>query len=158
MNLSVPGSGRLPGIKSLLHGSDLWYSFADFILFLESYGSEGDSVAEKRSPVRHKKRLSVRFGADRATRIEFSEDLSLGGMFIRCQNAYPPNTRILVEFMLENEHRVMLEARVMWGKMVPQNLFHPAKKCGMGARILRFLSGGEYYRLHCERMANPNRS
>ncbi len=31
------------------------------------------------------------------------------------------------------------------------------KKCGMGVRILRFLSGGEYYRLHCERMANPGR-
>lgn len=72
-------------------------------------------MAEKRSPLRHKKRLSVRFGVDKTTRIAFSEDISMVGMFIRCLNAYPPNTRILIEFMLGSEQKVVLEARVMWG-------------------------------------------
>lgn len=112
-------------------------------------------MAEKRSPVRHKKRLSVRFGIEKTTRVAFSEDISLGGMFIRCQNAYPPNTRIVIEFFLDNEQRVVLEARVMWGKVVPQNLFHLARKCGMGVRILRFLAGEEHFRRYCEGITKP---
>lgn len=110
-------------------------------------------MAEKRVPIRHKKRLSVRFGAEKPTRVAFSEDISVGGLFIRCLNVYPPNTKIMIEFVLDNGQRVVLEARVMWAKMVPQNLFHLAKKCGMGVRILRFVDGEEHFRQHCERMA-----
>jgi hypothetical protein len=116
---------------------------------------EGDDVAEKRSPARHKKRLSVRFGIEKATRVAFSEDISMGGMFIRSQNAYPPNTRIVIEFFLDNGEQVALEARVMWGKMAPQNLFHLVRKCGMGVRIIRFLAGEEQFRRYCERMTRP---
>lgn len=112
-------------------------------------------MAEKRVPMRHKKRLSVRFGVDKATRVAFSEDLSMEGLFIRCLNVYPPSTKIIIEFTLGNEQRVLLEARVMWAKMVPQNLFHLAKKCGMGVRILRFLDGEEHFRRHCNRMTRP---
>ena len=92
----------------------------------------------KRRPERHKKRISIHFGIEEASRVAFTEDISINGMFIKSCNVCPPNTRIRVEFTLENDARVVLEARVMWAKKVPQNLFHLVKKSGMGVRILRF--------------------
>lgn len=112
-------------------------------------------MSEKRGPARHKKRLSVRFGVGQANRVAFTEDLSMTGLFIRSLNVCPPNTRVLIEFLLEDEHRVVLEARVMWAKRVPQNLFHLARKSGMGVRILRFLDGEEHFRRLCEGVMKP---
>jgi hypothetical protein len=97
-------------------------------------------TGDKQNIVRLKKRLTVHFGIEEANRVAFSENVSLTGMFIRTPNIYPPNTRIRIEFELAN-NKVELEARVMWAKQVPQNLFHLVKKCGMGVRFLRFHSG-----------------
>jgi len=99
----------------------------------------------RRAPERHKKRLSVRFGIEEASRVAFTEDISLNGMFIKSSNVCPPNTMIWVAISLENDVKVVLEARVMWAKKVPQNLFHLVKKSGMGVRILRFHSGREHF-------------
>ncbi|NVN89966.1 MAG: PilZ domain-containing protein [Desulfuromonadales bacterium] len=106
-------------------------------------------MSDKRSPTRHKKRFSVHFGVEEANRVAFTEDVSLTGMFLRSLNVCPPNTKIRIEFLLENENSVVLEARVMWAKKVPQNLFHLVKKSGMGVRILRFHSGEEHFRRFC---------
>ncbi len=100
-------------------------------------------MADKRDITRFRKRLTVRFGIDEATRVAFTEDISITGMFIRTANICPPNTRIKIEFEL-NDQKVQLLARVMWAKKVPQNLFHLVKKSGMGVRFLRFESGEEH--------------
>lgn len=110
-------------------------------------------MSDKRSPVRHKKRLSVNFGVEEATRVAFTEDVSMTGMFLRSLNVCPPNTKIKIEFMLDNATSVVLEARVMWAKKVPQNLFHLVKKSGMGVRILRFHCGEEQFRQFCSDMS-----
>ena len=104
---------------------------------------------DKRDIVRHKKRLTVRFGIEEATRVAFTEDVSLTGMFIKTPNICPPNTRIRIEFEVAND-RVELEARVMWAKKVPQNLFHLVKKSGMGIRFLRFHSGEDHFNNYIE--------
>ena len=109
-------------------------------------------MTDKRTPVRHKKRLSIHFGIDEANRVAFTEDISMTGMFIKTLNVCPPNTKIKIEFSPDDTNRVELEARVMWAKKVPQNLFHLVKKSGMGVRILHFQSGEEYYRRLCEDM------
>ena len=109
-------------------------------------------MEDKRSPIRHKKRFSVRFGIESADRVAFTEDLSVAGMFIKSMNVCPPNTKIMIEFSPDDTNRVVLEARVMWAKKVPQNLFHLVKKSGMGVRILRFHSGEEHYRRFCDDM------
>jgi hypothetical protein len=109
-------------------------------------------VSDKRSPVRHKKRLSVHFGIEETNRVAFTEDISMVGMFLRSLNVCPPNTKLKIEFLLENDLKVVLEARVMWAKKVPQNLFHLVKKSGMGVRILRFHSGEEHFRRFCNDM------
>ena len=106
-------------------------------------------MSDNRRPVRHKKRLSVHFGVEETNRVAFTEDISMTGIFIRSLNVCPPNTRIKLEFLLENENKVVLEGRVMWAKKVPQNLFHLVKKTGMGVRILRYISGEEHFRRYC---------
>lgn len=103
----------------------------------------------KRDIVRHKKRLTVRFGIGETNRVAFTEDVSLTGMFIRTPNICTPNTKILIEFEVAN-NKVTLEARVMWAKKVPQNLFHLVKKSGMGIRFLRFFSGEEHFNAYLE--------
>jgi hypothetical protein len=45
---------------------------------------------------------------------------------------------------------VEIEARVMWAKKVPQNLFHIVKKSGMGIRFLRFHSGEDHFNNYFE--------
>ena len=106
----------------------------------------------KRAPERHKKRLSVHFGIEEASRVAFTEDVSINGMFIKSCNVCPPNTKIWVEFTLENDARVVLEARVMWAKKVPPQLIHIVKKCGMGVRILRVVAGEDAFRQYCNEL------
>ena len=108
---------------------------------------------DKRTPIRLKKRFSVHFGIDEANRVAFTEDISDSGMFIKSLNVCSPNTKIKIEFSPDDTNKVILEARVMWAKKVPQNLFHLVKKSGMGVRILRFHSGEEIYRRFCEEMS-----
>jgi len=109
-------------------------------------------VADKRDIKRHKKRLTVRFGIDEASRVAFTEDISLSGMFIKTANVCPPNTKIKIEFSIMDDKHVVLVARVMWAKKVPQNLFHLVKKSGMGVRILHFSAGEDCFRQFCESM------
>jgi hypothetical protein len=62
--------------------------------------------------------------------------MSTTGMFIKTADEYPPNSRIRVEFTADN-HLVQVDARVMWARNVPQNLFHLVEK-RHGVRFLRF--------------------
>ncbi len=78
----------------------------------------------------------------------FSEDISPQGMFIKTINVSNPNTVLRIE-LIHNEQVISLDARVMWARRVPQNLFHLAKKAGMGVRILHFHSGKEQYLALC---------
>jgi c-di-GMP-binding flagellar brake protein YcgR len=100
-------------------------------------------MADKRDITRLKKRLTVRFGIDEATRVAFTEDISATGMFIKTPNICPPNTKVKLELEV-GQNKVKLVARVMWAKKVPQNMFHLVKKSGMGVRFLRFESGEEH--------------
>jgi hypothetical protein len=112
----------------------------------------GRSLTDNRTPRRYKKRFSVHFGIEEANRVAFTEDISVTGMFIKSMNVCPPNTKILIEFSPDDANRVVLEARVMWAKKVPQNLFHLVKKSGMGVRILHFHFGEEHYLRFCAGM------
>ena len=106
-------------------------------------------MTDKRIIRRFRKRLSIHFGTNEATRVAFSEDISSTGMFIRTANVCPPNSRIKIEFTIDN-HLVQADALVMWAKKVPQNLFHLAKKSGIGIRFLRFHAGEEHFRRFLE--------
>lgn len=109
-------------------------------------------MADKRDLKRHKKRISIRFGISETNRVAFTEDISLCGMFIKTPNVAPPNSVVKITFTID-EAPVEIDARVMWAKKVPQNMFHLVKKSGMGVRFLRFHTGEEEYRNLCREMA-----
>jgi len=113
-------------------------------------------MAEKRDIKRHKKRITVRFGIDDASRVAFTEDISLTGMFIKTPNIVPPNTKIRIVLELSNNRNVEIEARVMWAKKVPQNLFHLVKKSGMGVRFLRFHTGEDVFNCYFKELSKDN--
>jgi hypothetical protein len=112
-------------------------------------------VADKRDIRRIKKRISIRFGIDDAVRVAFTEDISMTGMFIKSPNVIPPNSKIIIEIDLAEDNKVVVEARVMWAKKVPSNLFHLVKKSGMGVRFLRFNSGEDAFDDFFEKIATP---
>lgn len=113
-------------------------------------------MADKRDIRRIKKRFSIRFGIDEAARVAFTEDVSMTGMFIKTPNIIPPNSKVNIAFVLPDGSKVELEARVMWAKKVPPNLFHLVKKSGMGVRFLRFYSGEDAFDDFFESIATPN--
>jgi hypothetical protein len=115
--------------------------------------SGGTRVADKRDIRRIKRRITIRFGIDEAVRVAFTEDVSMTGMFIKTPNVITPNSRIVIEFELPEGSRVELEARVMWAKKVPANLFHLVKKSGMGVRFIRFNSGEDAFDDYFEKIA-----
>lgn len=112
-------------------------------------------MADKRDIKRIKQRITIRFGLDDAARIAFTEDISMTGMFIKTPSIVPPSSIIKIEFVLPDGSMVGLEARVMWAKKVPHNLFHLVKKSGMGVHFLRFLSGEDAFDDFFEKIATP---
>jgi len=110
-------------------------------------------VADKRDIRRIKKRITIRFGIDEAVKVAFTQDVSMTGMFIMTPSVITPNSRIIITFDLPEGSRVELEARVMWAKKVPANLFHLAKKSGMGVRFLRFHTGEDAFDDYFEKIA-----
>lgn len=113
-------------------------------------------MTEKRDIRRIKKRIPIRFGIDEATRMAFTEDISMTGMFIRTANIAQPNSNIRILFELPDGTAISIEARVMWAKKVPQNLFHLVKKSGMGVRFLHFNCGENAYDDFFEGIATPH--
>lgn len=102
-------------------------------------------MAENRVTNRTRKRTTLIFGTgDALNRRAFTEDISPTGLFIKTANVCTPDTMLTVE-LLDQGAPIRFEARVMWAKRVPQNLFHLVKKSGMGVRIVRFLCGRELY-------------
>jgi len=107
-------------------------------------------MADKRSNDRRRRRFALCFGTDSAgSRRAFTEDLSPLGMFIKTANVCLPNTIVQIELLVDDQP-IRFEARVMWAKRVPQNLFHLVKKGGMGVRIIRFHDGRDHYMGLCK--------
>jgi len=106
-------------------------------------------MADKRNNGRKRKRIALSFGIEESTgRRAFTEDVSPLGLFIKTANVSNPNTLIKIELLIGVE-LICFEARVMWAKRVPPNLFHLVKKSGMGVRIIRFTHGKERYLSLC---------
>jgi hypothetical protein len=103
-------------------------------------------MAEKRNVIRLKKRITIRFGIDASTKIAFTEDISPDGLFIKTITPLPPGTRIKVELTMPDSNIVLLEGKIRWRKSGPHQATHLMKKLGMGVKILKFLSGEEYYK------------
>lgn len=106
---------------------------------------------DKRDLKRHRKRLTLKFGSETASRVAFTEDISPQGMCIRTASVSPPGSRIKIDLTLADGTLVRLEGEVVWAKKVPPNMIHLIKKCGMGVRFTRVEGGAEAFeRMFCE--------
>jgi Tfp pilus assembly protein PilZ len=112
-------------------------------------------MAEKRFDKRHRRRFAIRFGIDDPTRLAFTEDISMDGMFIKTTNIYPPGSRVKVTLILPDEQTVIVEGKIQWAKRVPPQMLRLVKKAGLGLKIERFLQGEELYRRICEESLAP---
>ena len=106
-------------------------------------------MIDNRIDKRFRKRLSLRYGIDAATKVGFTEDISDTGIFVRSPVVLPPNTILIVDLRTTSNEIIQLKGRVMWAKKVPQNMMHRIKG-GMGLLITEFLSGEELYQELCE--------
>ena len=114
--------------------------------------SRGGAVDEFRDLKRHRKRLTMKFGIDVPSRIAFTEDISRQGMCIKTAMVCPPGSRLKIELNLPDGTVTKIMAVVMWAKKVPPNMIRLVKKCGMGVRITRIVSGEDDYRRLCEEL------
>jgi hypothetical protein len=103
-------------------------------------------MPEKRNLFRMKKRLSVRIGTEAPTKVAFTEDLSPNGLFVKTTSPPPPGTRVKIEMTMPDGNIVILEGMSRWRKSVPPQVIHLVNKKGMGIKILKFISGEEFYR------------
>lgn len=110
-------------------------------------------MADKRDIRRIKQRTTIHFGLGDFSRLAFTEDISMHGMFIKTPNVAPVNSIVKIRFTLPDSSIVELEGRVTWARKVPQNLFHLAKKCGMGVRFLHFITGEDAFNDFFEKIA-----
>jgi hypothetical protein len=106
-------------------------------------------MADKRIIRRLKKRITIRFGSDEPSRLAFTEDVSVDGLFIKTTNISRPGSLIRVVMELDGGVVVELDGRVMWAKKVPPQMIHLVRKSGMGVRIVSFISGAEEYGRLC---------
>jgi len=104
-------------------------------------------MAEKRSYKRLRRRLSLRFGTDKPSRIAFTEDINDRGMFIKTTTIYPVGSNITIELSLPGEIPVKIRGIVRWSKKVPPTMIHLARKAGMGIKFINIENGEGQFRL-----------
>lgn len=103
-------------------------------------------MAEKRDFKRVRKRIQIKFGIDNPSRIAFTEDVSSRGIFIKTANISPLGTRMVIEVTLPDNNLARFLGSIRWSKKAPQNLLHLVRKCGLGIKIISFISGEENYK------------
>ncbi|SRR5579884_293232 len=91
---------------------------------------------EKRGKRRYLKRLSVRFGEQKAERTAFTHDLSSTGIFLKTNFVLPPNTKLQIELTLPDGNVVHCRGIVMWAKRIPPAFNRVVQKYGMGIHLL----------------------
>lgn len=104
--------------------------------------------SDKRHIARHRKRLSLKFGINEATRVGFTDDISETGLFIKSAIVQNPNTLLRIQLTAPDGEVIALTGKVMWAKKVPPSLLRRIKG-GMGVRIIAFHSGEQTYLRLC---------
>jgi hypothetical protein len=106
-------------------------------------------MADNRYQKRHRKRLTLKFGVDAASRVSFTEDITRQGMCIRSAVVSPPGTLLSIDLTLPDNNQVKITGVVVWAKKVPPNMIHVIKKCGMGVKFTQIEAGEEAFELFC---------
>lgn len=103
---------------------------------------------DNRIKVRHRKRVQLKYGLEKANQIGFTEDVSDEGFFIKTGKVERPGSLMIFKLTMPDGVVVQLEGRVRWAKKVPAKLIHRIKG-GMGIKITCFHYGESDYRSFC---------
>jgi hypothetical protein len=96
------------------------------------------SVKEQRMDQRFQIRWPIHIlAADGAMRGE-TEDISLGGAFIRCEKPLPPDEKVLLTFGNPSGNMQVVFAKVAWKNLESRG--SSDKPVGMGIQFMQFLS------------------
>jgi hypothetical protein len=98
-------------------------------------------MSEKRKLDRKKKRIKVRYGVDVPKRLGFTEDLTAIGLFVITAQPEKPGIKLKLQITLPDGEEVLALAQVLWGKKVPAQMIHLARKGGMGLKFIAFQAG-----------------
>jgi hypothetical protein len=96
------------------------------------------SVKERRMDQRFQIRWPIHIFAADGTRQGETEDMSLGGAFIRCDKPPPPDEKVLVTFENPSGSMQYVRAKVAWTNLESKG--RSDKPIGMGIQFMHFLS------------------
>ena len=96
------------------------------------------SGKERRMSPRIPVRQAVSIKAAKGLRRGETEDISLGGAFIRCEKPPPPDQKILLTFENHSSTMQFVLARVAWTNLESRG--SSDKPVGMGVQFMQFLS------------------
>ena len=96
------------------------------------------SVNERRMSQRFRVRWPIYVTAADGAMLEETEDVGLGGAFIRCKKPPPPDQKILLTFENPSGKAQFVLAKVAWTN--PESQGSSDKPIGMGIQFMQFLS------------------
>jgi len=96
------------------------------------------SVKEQRMDQRFQIRWPIHILAADGSKQGETEDISLGGAFIRCEKSPPPDQKILLTFENHSSTMQFVLARVAWTNLESRG--SSDKPVGMGIQFMQFLS------------------
>ena len=96
------------------------------------------SVEERRMDQRFQVRWPIHILAADGSRQGETEDISLGGAFIRCEKPPPPDAKVLLTYENLSGNMEFVIAKVAWTNLVSQSSSN--KPIGMGVEFLQFIS------------------
>jgi len=101
-------------------------------------------MPDTRLEIRHKKRLSVRFGHGELEHIGYTSDVSTQGVFIEARTVFRPGVVLNIELKTRDGEITLIEGEVRWAKKAPARANH-LMKSGMGVYIQKFLQGQDIF-------------
>ncbi len=102
-------------------------------------------MSEKRSFIRSKQRIKLKFGLTGPDHLAYTDDVSLSGLFIKTAHVLSAGQTIHIELHPPDMNTIHLEGRIIWGKKVPPQLLNLVKKSGMGVLVTRIVSGEQEF-------------
>jgi hypothetical protein len=96
------------------------------------------SGRERRMDQRFQVRWPIHILAADGSRQGETEDISLGGAFIRCEKPPPPDEKVLLTYENPSGNMQFVLAKVAWTNLESQGSSN--KPIGMGVEFLQFLS------------------
>ena len=101
------------------------------------------SFGERRMDKRYQIRWPIHIHTADGLRRAETEDISLGGAFVRCDNPPPPDKKVLLTFENPSGSKQFVLAKVAWTNHESQN--RRDKPIGMGIQFIQFLNTPRFW-------------